>query len=174
MNTFRVCFFTELIPDFSEMMFVKSLEDYKIWINHDNKNILGNWASPVCNSKYLVQGVWLNSVKLEGAESYEECLVLWIRTKLLFKAYSKVTATPALWGQRPVNPTAPTTDQLALLLRRGVALSVLEYLPHDTYPTPRLCWSSLHTWPHLFLQIPSFCKGGNYYPNFSQVRRWEH
>ena len=25
MNTFRVCFFTELIPDFSEMMFVKSL-----------------------------------------------------------------------------------------------------------------------------------------------------
>lgn len=56
----------------------------------------------------------------------ENPLSFGIQTKLLFKAYSKFTATPALWGAESSEPHGSYHGQTCLIVRRGVAVSVQE------------------------------------------------
>lgn len=56
----------------------------------------------------------------------ENPLSFGIQTKLLFKAYSKFTASPALWGAETSEPNGFYHGPTCLIVRRGVAESVQE------------------------------------------------
>lgn len=99
-------------------------EDYKIWGNHDNlKNILGNRASPVHNSKYSgnVRGVCLHSMKTgRGMESRSSAFG--IQTGNHFSGPLWVHHHSSIMENRTVKPLAAGIASTCLILTTCQAL----------------------------------------------------